>query len=448
MKKIRFTVLILALGILLSAFLSVGVFAEEEVTLISDTKSVDTKQLLSRGLLHIYKNKAMAKSGVFGNDIYFEKKDFQRVFNLSDAQFRSITVSRAPSATDGELRIGSCKIVDGQRISAENIAYLTFVPASDNVSIASFSFSVNDDACDVSCELYFTEKENSAPIVSKTVSAYNSAMTYSSYTHQGRLASYDADGDAVKYVIVKYPENGSVVISDMAKGKYEYVHKKGFTGKDSFSYCAVDKYGNWSDSVSVSIEVRAKDKDAESFADLEKYENKSAVLYVTESDVMSGTVVGNTNYFYPEKTVSRAEFVVMAMHALGMDKDETVLKTSFADDAEIASYMKGYVQRAYEKGYVTGNFKDAEIYFEPDAPITKADAVAILGAMTDFEKGAFGGGLGESYDVPAWAEDSFETLVSLGIVELSESGAFRDSALTKMDCAEIFSKIMIIKNTD
>ena len=91
---------------------------------------------------------------------------------------------------------------------------------------------------------YFTNKENGAPSVSKEVSAYNNVMVYSSYAHEGYLTSYDADGDAVKYVIVEYPKNGSVIISDADAGKYEYVHKKGFTGKDSFSYCAVDKYGN------------------------------------------------------------------------------------------------------------------------------------------------------------------------------------------------------------
>jgi hypothetical protein len=239
-----------------------------------------------------------------------------------------------------------------------------------------------------------------------------------------------------------------VIISDIAKGKYEYVHKKGFNGNDSSSYCVVDKYGNWSDIVSVNIEVKAPDKNAVSFADLEKYENISPVIYVTEKDVMSGVVVGNENYFYPDKTVSRAEFVVMAMHALGMDKDETVQKTSFADDADIASYMKGYIQRAYEKGYVTGNFKGGEIYFDPDAPITKFDAVSILDAMTDFSKGDLESGAKDSYEVPAWAQGSFDTLVSLGIVDIDESDILADTELSKMDCAQIFSKIMIIKNTD
>jgi hypothetical protein len=449
MRGLKIKALFVALCLVIAALFSTTAFAvESEISIEAEDDQIDTSLLLSRGLIHIYKNKTMAKSGVFGNDIYFEKQDFQRVFNMSDAQLQSILITKAPAPSDGELRIGSSKISDGQKISAENIAYLTFVPASDSVSIATFEFSPNGGECPVSCELYFTEKENSAPSVSKTVSAYNNVMTYKGYTLEGRLTSSDAEGDEIKYVIVKYPEHGSVILTDASSGKYEYVHSKNYTGKDSFSYCAVDKYGNWSDCVNVTVNVRAMDSSAVKYEDLDGYANISPVIHVAENDVMSGMVVGSKNYFYPEKSVSRAEFVVMAMHALGIDGVSSVDKTEFEDDESISSYMKGYIQTAYENGYVTGNFKDGKLYFEPDAEITRSEAAAIICAMTDISSGALSVVYGDEHEVPAWAEDSVSRMVSAGIFGLEDGYVYPERALNKLDCAQIFSKIMIIKNTD
>ena len=115
MRKIKIAALIIVLASLFTLLFAVNVIASEIVP-ISETENVDTRSLVSRGLLHIYKNKAMAKSGVFGDDIYFEKSDFQRVLNISDSQLDTLTITRAPTNTDGELRIGSSKIVSGQKI--------------------------------------------------------------------------------------------------------------------------------------------------------------------------------------------------------------------------------------------------------------------------------------------------------------------------------------------
>ena len=50
---------------------------------------------------------------------------------------------------------------------------------------------------------------------------------------------------------------------------------------------------------------------------------------------MGGTEVGGKNYFYPSQTVSRSEFLVMAMTAAGIKDLPACDVTVFADDGDI-----------------------------------------------------------------------------------------------------------------
>ena len=67
--------------------------------------------------------------------------------------------------------------------------------------------------------------------------------------------------------------------------------------------------------------------------------SQGAMSAMNEARIMSGTQVGSSLYFYPEKTLSRAEFVVLAMNAAGISDVNRVDKTVFADDSDIPENM-------------------------------------------------------------------------------------------------------------
>jgi uncharacterized repeat protein (TIGR02543 family) len=82
---------------------------------------------------------------------------------------------------------------------------------------------------------------------------------------------------------------------------------------------------------------------------------------------------------YPDQTlrpmqmVNRSEMVVMMARALNWDLEPG--DTSFADDAEIPAWAKGYVQGAAEKELVTGRDGNR---FSPMHPATRAEATTLL----------------------------------------------------------------------
>ena len=209
--------------------------------------------LLSPGLLVLARREEMAKSALSGSEISFEKDDFARALNLS--RVNSITVTKAPKTSEGRLMVGNTVVGDGHTVLASNIALMKFVPASKNCDGATFNFSANGAPYEMKCNLYYLDKMNYSPTLSLASSATMVGNTYCGVSYFGALSAYDPDGDSLIFEIVSYPKKGSVTMINETTGEYRYTPLANFVGKDSFSYVARDKYGNYSASAEVSLNV-------------------------------------------------------------------------------------------------------------------------------------------------------------------------------------------------
>ena len=105
--------LALALGGQLCA--SAEAVAEEgEVWAIHSTSGGELP-VVSHGLSVLSAETDVSFSTMVGNDIVFDATGFARGLNLSSVRY--ITVMSVPSVTDGELLLGSSKIVSGQTVT-------------------------------------------------------------------------------------------------------------------------------------------------------------------------------------------------------------------------------------------------------------------------------------------------------------------------------------------
>ena len=59
--------------------------------------------------------------------------------------------------------------------------------------------------------------------------------------------------------------------------------------------------------------------------------------------ILVGESHGGRYFFQPEQTVSRAEFLALAMDAAGLEPMEDVTVTGFSDDEAIPTWAKGSV---------------------------------------------------------------------------------------------------------
>ncbi|MBQ9784091.1 MAG: S-layer homology domain-containing protein [Clostridia bacterium] len=407
--------------------------------LVGCARGSNSTAVLSYGMSVLAAETDVAVSGYLGNEVGFTVEDFARGLNLSSVD--SITIRSLPADTEGELLLGSSRVAVGQTISAENVVALCFVPADETVAHASFGFTANASTSPVVCNVYLLAKENYTPTLSTAPDLSLNVSTYKELSTYGTLWAYDPDGDAVVFEVVKYPQNGAIRLTDRAAGTYVYTPEKDFTGKDSFSYVARDIYGNYSAARTVNLEVSTAGTSV-TYADMEDSPASVAALTLTEAGIMSGRQVGNRYYFEPAKSVSRVEFLVMAMHAAGITEVPSSTDTGFADDGEIPASMKGYVAAAYELGYISGTNVQGETCFLPHEEITRAQAAVILDRIVGKNSVEVIPTFGDSSEIPVWATQAIYSLHSVGI--LLPTGGYIDATdpVTREDTAQMLAAVM------
>ena len=409
-------------------------------SLISCAKEENpSPELLSHGVSVFAAATDVAVSAPVGNEVVFSAELFERGLNLSEVS--ALTVKTLPAVTDGELLLGSERVAAGQTVAAENLMYLVFCAAREEEMNTSFTFTVNGGTVDLTCNVYLLEAVNYTPTVSMASSLSLNVSTYKDLSAHGRLSAYDPDGDDLIFEIVSYPQNGAVRLTDALMGTYVYKPFSGYVGSDSFSYVARDKYGNYSAMATVKLRVETSGTSI-TYVDMQDSHAYPASLMLTEAGVMSGTQIGSQYYFHPEKNVTRAEFLVMAMNAAGISDVPTCYDTGFADDAEIPESMKGYVATAYAMKYISGSIVDGELKFLPNEEITRAQAAVMVANIMGLEDVAVTPTFADGSEIPAWASEAIYSLNTAGIL-ISHDGYISATAkLTREETAAMLAAVM------
>ena len=294
----------------------------------------------------------LIKTGLVGQKLCFTDGDFKSALAL--ANFDSITITEIPASTEGTLLLSGRRVGKGRVIKRKNLGALVFIPASDSVTECKFKFTVDGYAggAEIECIMKFIDKVNYAPEAIGDAAFVAGVITQESISVYGNLEAKDPEGDAIEYIIVSYPKRGVLTLTEPDSGRYCYTPVSGYTGKDKFTFVARDEYGNYSEPVTVTIRVNERMCDTV-YRDMEDREEYNAAVAVTAMGIMNGRQVGDDLYFDPDQSVSRAEFVAMAMKCCGIRADSSLTKTYFDDDDEISQSLKSYIATAQRLGLVS-----------------------------------------------------------------------------------------------
>lgn len=407
---------------------------------VSGNAASATKPVVSYGVSILAAQTDMAVMTLVGNDIAFSKDVFARALNLSEIKY--ITVNTLPSVADGELLLGSTRVAAGQSISAENLSYMTFSAGNPDTPLHSyFTFTANGSATPIVCNLYLLSRGNYTPTVSVASELSLSASTYRDLCAFGTLSAYDPDGDELCFEVISYPQNGALRMTDRSRGNYVYTPNAGYVGSDRFTYVARDKYGNYSAPATVELRVSLSGTSV-TYEDMKDSREYNAALKLTEAGIMSGTQVGSLYYFYPEREVSRVEFLVMAMNAVGITDVPTCEKTVFADDDLIPNTMKGYVQTAHELGYIDAKEVDGALCFAPHETLTRAQAAVILSELIELQSAAVAPTFADVTEIPSWASEAICSLNAAGILCTTDGYISPGASLTRAQTAHMLAAAM------
>lgn len=418
---------------------------DDQIALHSLNAEVTGREnVISYGLNVVAYQNQMSIAGIKGNALTFSKDRFASAMNLSEID--CITVKKLPDGRHGTLYLGNEAVVEGQRITAASIALMSYEEASTGIGKqASFEFTVNDEAYPIVCNIYMINAVNYSPTVTTASLASLNKKTYKDVSIKGVLAAHDPEGDELTYEIIRYPTHGTVRIDDKNLGTYTYAPANSYMGNDSFSYVVKDKYGNYSGGAKVSITVSAPGTSAV-YSDIIGDPLYTHAISMTECGLMNGVQVGNYFYFEADRQVTRAEFVMTAMNAIGIKSVPDTEYTGFFDDKDIPDEMKGYVALAYSKGYISGIKQDGDIYFRPNEPITLSEASVIVSNMIGYKAPVVTPTFADADKIPSFASEAIESLYTLGILEFPDKTVSADSLVTRGEMARMLDLTMQVLN--
>ena len=401
--------------------------------LISGAFTVAASAGFGSGIAVVANETKIIKSGIYGQKIVFSDLDFKQGLAISD--FDKIEITEIPLSTEGTLLLAGRRVKVGTVIKRKNIGALVFVPASKTLEKCKFSFTTEDfaEGAVVDFIIKYTDKVNYAPEVDESASA--SISTQREISVFGQMSATDKEGDDIEFIVVSYPKAGILKFVDTDSGEYVYSPPDDYIGTDSFSYVARDSWGNFSKLCKVEIEVGERMSEV-IYSDMTENPNYNAAATLTAMGIMNGKVVGDGTYFMPTESLTRAEFLAMAMKAVGISGDKSTSLSYFDDNDDIPEPLLPYVKSAAKMGIVNGEFKDGKLLVRPNDTITKYEAGMMLAKLVDTEKVTETVVFADAESIPVWARDEIGALCAMGIISCEGDIINGNAELTKETAAE------------
>ena len=377
-----------------------------------------------------------SKNGLVGETITFSQEDFAP--SQGEASLSYITLNSLPDPGAGALTLGGQALSAGAVVDATALSGLVFQSsASPTVTTTGFTFTPAfspsaEEPEDVTVTLYLLTAANEAPIARNM-----DLTTYRNVAITGYFDAVDGEGDTLTFQLTATPARGSVELSEDGSARFVYTPYENKTGKDSFTYVAIDSAGNTSPEAKVTVQIQKPDTKVD-YADLEGHPAHKAALRLAEEGIFVGEYRNGQYFFDPDQTVSRAEFLSLAMAAAGLEPMEDVTVTGFSDDEAIPTWAKGCVSSALSAGVIQGSRDGSGApVFGAEEAITQGEATVMLNNLLDVA------------DVPLevfasegtgahWASQAAANLAASGVLreEETNSAALGDT-LTRADAAEL-----------
>ena len=229
-----------------------------------------------------------SKNGMVGQVISFSAEDFPVSGGSGGTALAAITLKTLPDIGTGMLTVGGQPLTEGALVDASALSGLQFqaLPTpSVNAPAFTFlpSFPTGETGEEVPVTLYLLTEANEAPIARN--------MDLSTYKHVAITGWFDAEageGDSLTFQLTSTPARGAVTVAEDGSSQFVYTPYENKTGKDSFTYVAVDPAGNVSPEAKVSIQIEKPDTKV-TYADMEGNPAHKASIRLAEEGIFVGS---------------------------------------------------------------------------------------------------------------------------------------------------------------
>ncbi|MCI8331482.1 MAG: hypothetical protein HFE78_01450 [Clostridiales bacterium] len=174
----------------------------------------------------------------------------------------------------------------------------------------------------------------------------------------------------------------------------------------------------------------------EYYCDTAKNWAKTYIDMMYEMDIASGSLVNEKRYYYPEDSLTRAEFAKFIVSYYKIDATEYQnYELTFRDYYDIPSWSKNYIRAAVANGLMSGSSNpDGSVDFLPNDKITRAQIFSVIGRKINAPAKELP--FTDKEDIPSWALPTLMKIYGAGLVAGYPDGSLKPNApVTRAEAA-------------
>ena len=325
-------------------------------------------------------------------------------FSAEEDPLAGICITGLPEASSGTVLLGNRVLRAGDILTVDQLTQMSFHPLrteKDAQAVISYlPIYANRVEKSATMTIAIRGKEDKKPVAQDF-----SMETYKNLPNDGSLKAEDPEGKALTFTVVRSPKRGTLELKD--DGTFVYTPKKNKVGIDSFTYTATDPVGNVSREATVTVQI-LKPTDSKQYTDTIGHADRFEAEWMRNTGLFVGEQVGGNACFYPEKTVSRGEFLAMVVKVLDIPLPN-------AEEAQLAAdapqWLKPYLVAAQRSGLLSDLETDANY----NDAITGAEVAVILQNALDLTVSTAALETVSTEDIPTRAAASIAAMAENGI---------------------------------
>lgn len=339
-----------------------------------------------------------------------------------------ICITDLPEAETGTVWLGTRVLRPGDILTVEQLAQMVFAPVrteTDTDAVVTY-LPIYQGRVDkpATMTIAIRGKEDKAPAAEDF-----SVETYKNLPNEGKLKVQDPEGQALTYTVIRQPRRGGVEIRE--DGSFTYTPKKNKVGVDSFTYTATDPAGNVSREATVTVRI-LKPAEAEQYTDTVGLSCRFEAEWLRNTGLFVGEQIGGEACFFPDKAVSKGQFLAMVLKTLEIPVQEQAVYTGMAENAP--DWLKPYLAAAVRSGLMAGWPEVEAGELDADAPITGAEAAVLLHNALDLS----GEASTNQEQVPTWADTALAVMNANGFALSAEE------TLSRSQVAELIYQVSCV----
>lgn len=265
-------------------------------------------------------------------------------------------------------------------------------------------------------------------------------------TLEGSFEATAASGETFNYSVVTEPTHGTLTHEDLSNASFTYEPEKDFVGEDSFTF-RLESGDKFSNVATISITVKETEPLIPFYyEDMQQHWANYSASHLAARNYIVGEKIAGDYYYYPEKVMTRGDFLVFLLSIVDPDGTAEEADVTFADADTIPDWLLKKAKVAYNLKILNGVGTRSALYLYPDRTITRSEAFIMLdnalAAFADYKDTENDVSYLDKAEIPDWALQAIKNLSSYKVVQGSYNYINPNGLVTRGQGAELCYKLL------